>query len=54
MVALRSAYRPQVGATDSATIRAINSERAELAQRVQEVRQQPTGAVAVVDTKCHV
>ncbi len=28
----------QVGATDSATIRAIHEERAELSQRVHEVR----------------
>ena len=45
-----------MGASDSATIRAINSERAELAQRVQEVRQQPTTARVchVADTKRHV
>jgi len=33
-----AAAAAQVGASDSATIRAINSERAELAHRVQEVR----------------
>ena len=40
------ALPPQVGANDSATIRSINSERAELAQRVQEVRQRQTTAVS--------